>query len=172
MSKIVTKGISPLRLAAADILTFIPLLISSFSLSYILSSPLLLSPTDSAQYQYYIKVVPTTYYHLDGTVTDTNQYSFTLRYYSVNTHAQSFKQPGTLPLSPSLSPSPPLTGVYFKYDLAPYRVTYRERHQQLSHFLTQLCAILGGLFGVAGIVSSLLLRLSRRVRKGKAVLGR
>jgi len=79
---------------------------------------------DSAQYQYYIKVVPTTYHHMDGTITHTNQYSFTLRYYYVNTHAQSFKQPG----------------VYFKYDIAPYRVTYKEKKTNLFTFSdTTMC---------------------------------
>jgi len=103
----------------------------------------------SAQFQYYIKVVPTTYYRLDGTVTNTNQYSFTLQQIYVNTRASSFKQPGA----------------YFKYDLAPYRVTYREHRQLFSHFLTQLCAILGGLFGVAGMISSGIFGVSRAVKK-------
>jgi len=104
---------------------------------------------DSAQYQYFIKVVPTTFYHLDGSVTHTNQYSYTMKYYYVNTHAGAFKQPG----------------VYFKYDLAPYRVTYREYREFFSHFITQLCAILGGLFGVAGIISSGIFSFNRVVKK-------
>jgi len=104
---------------------------------------------DSAQYQYFIKVVPTTYHHLDGTVTNTNQYSYTMRFYHVNTHAGTFKQPG----------------VYFKYDIAPYRVTYREYREFFSHFITQLCAILGGLFGVAGMISSGILSVNRAVKK-------
>jgi hypothetical protein len=93
---------------------------------------------NSARFQYYVKVVPTTYVHQNGHVTDTNQYSYTLHEIAVDTHARSFKQPG----------------VFFKYDLAPYRVTYREHRQPFAHFITQLCAILGGLFVVAGLVSS------------------
>jgi len=104
---------------------------------------------DSARFQYYIKVVPTTYQHQSGLVTDTNQYSYTLHEIVVNTHAKTFKQPG----------------VYFKYDLAPYRVTYREHRQPFAHFITQLCAILGGLFVVAGLISSVIFHVNPMLDK-------
>jgi len=93
---------------------------------------------DSARFTYFLKVIPTSYQHQSGQITETNQYSYTLQTISVNTHARSFKQPG----------------VFFKYDLAPYRVTYRESRPPFAHFITRLCAISGGLFVVAGLISS------------------
>jgi hypothetical protein len=45
-----------------------------------------------------------------------------------------------------------LPGVYFFYDLSPIMVQVKESRRSFFHFLTQLCAIIGGVFTVAGIV--------------------
>jgi len=102
----------------------------------------------SGRFQYFIKVVPATYIDRYGTVKESNQYSFSLQEAEVDTHSKAFKQPG----------------VFFKYDIAPYRVTYREDKQFFSHFLTQLCAILGGIYVVAGIISSGIFYVKKKVK--------
>ena len=42
----------------------------------------------------------------------------------------------------------------FRYDLNPITVRYHESRPPLYHFLTTICAIVGGTFTVAGIIDS------------------
>ena len=44
----------------------------------------------------------------------------------------------------------------FTYDISPYRVVHREEAESLGNFLTQLCAIVGGVFTVFGLIDSIL----------------
>ena len=86
-----------------------------------------------------MKVVPTTYSPLTSLVAlVTNQYSVTEHYRVTNP-----KEGQGLP------------GVFFFYELSPIMVQISERRMGLLHFLTQLCAILGGVFTVAGMVDRL-----------------
>lgn len=89
----------------------------------------------SAMYQYFIKVVPTLYSNRFGTIIKTNQYSV-LEYLS---HVDIW--------------SSGVPGVFFSYDLSPIRVDLRESKSFL-HFLTNLCAIIGGVFTVASLVDA------------------
>ena len=61
--------------------------------------------------------------------------------------------------------SPPSAKV--TYDLSPIQVVVREKPRAWYHFLTTTCAIIGGVFTVAGIIDSLLytgLRMARNLR--------
>lgn len=40
--------------------------------------------------------------------------------------------------------------VYFLYDLSPITVTIREERRSFLHFITRLCAVLGGTFALTG----------------------
>jgi len=46
--------------------------------------------------------------------------------------------------------------VRINYDILPIVVQITEKSQQLYHFVTQLCAIVGGVFTVAGIVAAIM----------------
>ena len=41
--------------------------------------------------------------------------------------------------------------VYFVYDLSPIVVTVKEHRRNFGHFITRLCAVLGGTFAVTGL---------------------
>ena len=41
--------------------------------------------------------------------------------------------------------------VYFLYDLSPITVTIREERRSFMHFITRLCAVLGGTFALTGL---------------------
>lgn len=41
--------------------------------------------------------------------------------------------------------------VYFLYDLSPITVTIREERRNFLHFITRLCAVLGGTFALTGL---------------------
>mmetsp|Transcript_56784 Transcript_56784/g.133047 ORF Transcript_56784/g.133047 Transcript_56784/m.133047 type:complete len:475 (-) Transcript_56784:90-1514(-) len=57
------------------------------------------------------------------------------------------------------------------YDILPIVVNYAEKRQAFYHFITQLCAIVGGVFTVAGIVASLMDKGVQAIRK-KQELGK
>ena len=78
------------------------------------------------------QVVPTEFYFLKGRGISTNQYSVT-EYFT-----------------PSSPADTALPAVFFLYDLSPITVSIEEKHRNLSHFLTRLCAVLGGTFALTG----------------------
>merc|ERR1712108_132591 len=99
-------------------------------------------------YQYFIKVVPTVYTDLSGHTIQSNQFSVTehLRYSEV----------GNLQFLP---------GVFFYYDLSPIKVTFTEEHISFLHFLTNMCAIVGGVFTVSGILDSFVFHGQKAIKK-------
>eukprot|EP01113_Clastostelium_recurvatum_P005388 TRINITY_DN12414_c0_g1_i2.p1 TRINITY_DN12414_c0_g1~~TRINITY_DN12414_c0_g1_i2.p1 ORF type:complete len:414 (+),score=92.21 TRINITY_DN12414_c0_g1_i2:22-1242(+) len=93
-----------------------------------------------AQKSYYIQVVPTLYKReSDGTLLTTNQYSYTQHTKLIQLDGFSFALPG----------------VFFKYDVFPFMVQITEKKQHLSDFVTNVCAIVGGIYVVFGMVSRL-----------------
>lgn len=107
------------------------------------------STVNSAIFEYYTKVVPTTYIPLDRP--PLHVYQFT-----ANSNKISNQQ------MPSL---------YFRYDFSPVTVRYKETCESFSHFLVQICAVIGGVFTVAGLVDSLLhtsiVELGKKAQIGK-----
>lgn len=105
--------------------------------------------------QYYLKIVPTMYVKLDGTVLHSNQFSVTRHQKSVsNIHSESG-----------------MPGAFFSYELSPLMVKYTEKERSIGHFATNICAIIGGVFTVAGILDALLYH-SLNVFQNKMVLGK
>ncbi|KAG5040580.1 hypothetical protein AAZX31_05G109000 [Glycine max] len=103
-------------------------------------------------YQYFIKVVPTIYTDIRGRVIHSNQYSVT----------EHFK-------SSELGVAVP--GVFFFYDISPIKVNFKEEHIPFLHFLTNICAIIGGVFTVAGIIDSSIYYGQRTIKR-KMELGK
>lgn len=102
----------------------------------------------SALYQYFVKVVPTIYEYSNGRQVSTNQYSVTEHFRPKNA-----QHPNVVP------------GVFFMYDLNPIMVHIKESKKSFLHFLTNLCAIIGGVFTVSGIIDSVLYHVSQTVQK-------
>mmetsp|Transcript_5038 Transcript_5038/g.8125 ORF Transcript_5038/g.8125 Transcript_5038/m.8125 type:complete len:226 (-) Transcript_5038:375-1052(-) len=88
-------------------------------------------------YQYYLKVVPTSYLRLDGQVARSNQYSVTehLRQVVVGSNRG-------------------LPGVYFFYEMSAIQAQFEERRPGIFVFLTSALAIIGGIFTVMGFFDS------------------
>lgn len=60
----------------------------------------------------------------------------------------------------------------FHFELSPMQVLITENPKSFSHFITNVCAIIGGVFTVAGIVDSILhntMRLVKKVELGKNI---
>merc|ERR1719401_2242887 len=107
------------------------------------------SSIDSAIFEYYTKVVPTTYLPLDSK--PLHVYQFT-----ANSNKIANQQ------MPSL---------YLRYDFSPVTVTYKETRESFTHFTVQICAVIGGIFTVAGLLDSVLHRgivhLAKKAQFGK-----
>jgi len=111
----------------------------------------------AGMYQYFVKVVPTIYQGLDGTYINTNQFSVTEHYRILSAKGENSGHG--------------LPGVFFMYDLSPIMVKFTEKQRSFAHFLTSVCAIVGGVFTVAGIVDSLVYHSMRSLQK-KVELGK
>eukprot|EP00201_Polytomella_parva_P020208 CAMPEP_0175043532 /NCGR_PEP_ID=MMETSP0052_2-20121109/3244_1 /TAXON_ID=51329 ORGANISM="Polytomella parva, Strain SAG 63-3" /NCGR_SAMPLE_ID=MMETSP0052_2 /ASSEMBLY_ACC=CAM_ASM_000194 /LENGTH=374 /DNA_ID=CAMNT_0016306611 /DNA_START=547 /DNA_END=1671 /DNA_ORIENTATION=+ len=98
-------------------------------------------------YQYFIKVVPTEFQPLDGALTKSNQFSVTKNYKEGQGMGRS------------------LPGVFFFYDLSPIKVRIAEKKESKLHFLTNVCAIVGGAFTVAGLVDAAIYQGGKIIRK-------
>jgi len=85
-------------------------------------------------FEYYVKIIPMRYERY-GKVYDTYQYTAN---------------------SNELGGMGRLTAVYFRYDLSPIAVQVTKQSKSFSHFLVQVCAIVGGVFTVLGLVNSVL----------------
>ncbi|KAK4747866.1 hypothetical protein SAY87_014452 [Trapa incisa] len=104
-------------------------------------------------YQYFIKVVPTIYTNIGGRTVKSNQYSVTEHLRTSEIGHQAFP------------------GVFFFYDFSPIKVTFKEEHISFLRFMTNICAVVGGIFTVAGIVDSFVYHGQRAIKK-KTQLGK
>lgn len=108
----------------------------------------------SGMFQYFLKVVPTTYIGVDNATISSNQFSVT----------ENFRDAG--PVAGRMLP-----GVFFFYDLSPIKVRIVEQRRDLLHFVTNVCAIVGGVFTVSGIMDAFVYHGDRLIRK-KIELGK
>lgn len=99
-------------------------------------------------FHYYIKLVPTLYTPTSGQAVYTHQYSVT------DNDKNVMVRPGELAGLP---------GVFLVYEFTPFMVQKIEKAVPLSHFLTSVCAIVGGIFTVAGIIDAVLYRSLRQL---------
>ena len=107
-----------------------------------------------AMYQYSVNAIPTTYTDGKGNVTNTYQLDreIELRNRVTETH---YLRP--LERTSSLMP-----GVYFVYEFSPLRSIIKETHLPFYELCTSLCAILGGVFTVMGMVDGIIFSLAKR----------
>ncbi|PVD32633.1 hypothetical protein C0Q70_08076 [Pomacea canaliculata] len=106
-------------------------------------------------FQYFVKIVPTTYTKINSETLYTNQFSVTKHSKTVSSGSGE----GGLP------------GVFFIYELSPMMVKYTEKQRSFMHFLTGVCAIVGGIFTVAGLIDSVIYHSARAIQK-KIELGK
>lgn len=110
--------------------------------------------TPHGMYQYFIKVVPTVYTDVSEHTIQSNQFSVTEHFKGADVGRFQF-----------------IPGVFFFYDLSPIKVTFTEQHVSFLHFLTNVCAIVGGVFTVSGILDSFVYHGQKAIKK-KMELGK
>lgn len=93
----------------------------------------------SGHFEYFLQVIPTTFINRYGYQTLTSQYSTTVHYSRVESqNTGSFRLPG----------------IFFIYKLSPFMVRVEELTPSFLQFLTSICAIVGGVITVSGIIDS------------------
>ena len=100
------------------------------------------------------QVVPTMFMDTANGTINTNQFSVT----------ENFRES-------QASAGRALPGVFFFYDLSPIKVKISQTRSSFMHFLTSVCAIVGGVFTVSGILDAFVYQGERLIRK-KMELGK
>ena len=96
--------------------------------------------------KHYLKVVPTRRVTLRGDESDSYEYSTNFNEFR-NLHDRPNADDEIHRLVPN---------TVFAYTVSPYRVVHRETAQSFGSYLTQLCAVVGGVFTVFGLVDGAL----------------
>ena len=111
-------------------------------------------PDETGVYQYFFRIVPTTYTYLSPFKKDisTNQYSVVDHFKPVEAAS-------------ILGGSNDLPGVFFFYDLSPIKVDIAEYRTSVWKFLAEICASVGGVFAVSGIVDKVVYKGSLAIKK-------
>ncbi|KAG8464048.1 hypothetical protein KFE25_000216 [Diacronema lutheri] len=102
--------------------------------------------TQNVTIEHYLKVVHTTFEPTGDPSTHISTYQHTINSHQYEDH-QAY---------PAL---------VLSYDLAPVEIIVRRERESLAAFLTQICAIVGGVFTVTGLVDSLVYHSDRIVRR-------
>ena len=101
--------------------------------------------------EYYIKVVPTIFQQLAGAVAHSFQFTASSNAYKSNQY---------------------LAAAWFKYDVTPITVKLTEHRDPFTHFVVSVCAVVGDVFTVLGLVDSVVhqayIKVLRKVQMGKA----
>ncbi|CAK8997820.1 Probable endoplasmic reticulum-Golgi intermediate compartment protein 3 [Durusdinium trenchii] len=111
---------------------------STFAASVLSKPPLegvQLEVGESSLAQYHVKVIPTDVVLLDAAR------SVSIHQYAANEHIR----PVTNGMLPTL---------HFFYDTSPLRIKYFEHARSLSHFLTNVCALVGGVFSIMSVLDA------------------
>jgi hypothetical protein len=103
----------------------------------------------SYMFHYYVDLVPTLYTESDGTIVYAHQYAITEQ------------QKNVMPNGELVS----LPGVFFVYRFTPFMVQKMDKVKPMSHFLVSVCAIIGGVFTVAGMLDSLLYKSYKGLKR-------
>jgi len=114
----------------------------------------------SEHYLYDIHVIPTRYEE-DG------QESISSHQYSVTEHRRTVNPKLKYEDSSAL-------GLWVNYDFTPFEVKVSKSRKSLWHFVTECCAILGGIFSFTGMLDNFSYQINRSVigtRKGGGGLG-
>jgi len=85
-------------------------------------------------YEYYMKIVPTTYKDIHSDEYYVNQFTS---------------------YSNEVAASMSLPSIYFRFEFSPVTVLYKQYKENFLHFLIQIGAIIGGIFSVTGIIDAL-----------------
>ena len=131
-----------------------------------------------AMYQYFVNAIPTTYTDIKKNVTNTYQYLIHFYFYfpqisnSTSISSLSGKEQWlttriteTHHIRPLQEMSSLMPGIYFVYEFSPLRSGIKETHLPLFELLTSLCAILGGVFTMMGLIDGIMYSVGKKAER-------
>jgi len=101
-----------------------------------------------SSHDYIMKIVPTVYETMDRDIKYMYQYTHAYKDYIAYGHGQRV-----------------MPAIWFRYEMTPITVKYTEQRKPFYHFITMVCAIIGGAFTVAGIIDSMIFSASEMYKK-------
>ncbi|KAJ1447846.1 endoplasmic reticulum vesicle transporter-domain-containing protein [Pelagophyceae sp. CCMP2097] len=102
-------------------------------------------------YQYFIKLVPTSYVGAPGAAPlRTTRYSSTHRFRPLSTRLDAEEAVDHAKHAILHEPTALLPGVFWVYDLSAFTVEVSRHRPPLSHFVVRVCAVVGGVFTLVG----------------------
>jgi len=101
-------------------------------------------------YEYYLKLVPTQYESTTGRIHAGYQY---------------------IAHSNSVAGRYRVNAIFLRYDVDAITVRFAKTGKSFSHFLVQLCAIVGGVFSVLGMINGMLLSATKTFKNKIGKLG-
>jgi len=118
------------------------------------------TPPNSEHFQYDIHVIPTTYSQDGWDEIKSHQYSVTEYVKNIDQRARHQELVAV--------------GLWANYDFTPFEVKVTKSRKSFMHFLTECCAILGGIFAFTGMLDNFSYRINKglaRRSKGRAGAG-
>lgn len=106
----------------------------------------LVDDTQGTLLNYYIDIIPTEYEDIDGSTYEAFQF----------TYKQKKVDSGRM-----------IPTIFFRYDISPMKMKYTKYYPGHFDGLINICAIFGGMFTIAGIIDSLLLKLFKGKKEVK-----
>ncbi|KAK7496259.1 hypothetical protein BaRGS_00012424 [Batillaria attramentaria] len=103
-----------------------------------------------ATHDYILRVVPTVYEDISGNIRYPFQYTYSQREVIQYHHG-----------------GRAMPAIWFRYELSPITVRYKEKRKPFYTFLTTICAIIGGTFTVAGILDSFVFTAAEIFKKAE-----
>jgi len=105
-------------------------------------------------YQYFLKIVPTKYHYL-GVRQPLSSYQ-----YSVTQYERAVPRgPSNMPFAANRLP-----GAFFTYDISPLEISYKEEKPSFLSFLVGICAAVGGVVTIAGLIDRTLYKTQNLVK--------
>jgi len=108
-------------------------------------------PPNSEHYQFDIHVIPTRFQDEFGQETASHQYSVTEYVKSIDQMARHQELVAV--------------GLWANYDFTPFEVKVTRSRKSFMHFLTECCAILGGIFAFTGMLDNFSYRINKTLAR-------
>mmetsp|Transcript_1107 Transcript_1107/g.2378 ORF Transcript_1107/g.2378 Transcript_1107/m.2378 type:complete len:416 (+) Transcript_1107:188-1435(+) len=106
--------------------------------------------SQSEHWQYDLHLIPTDFVTAFGQVIESHQYSATHFVKGLNVVQRHRDLPAA--------------GIYLKYEFTAFRVRWIQNYKSVSHFLTNICAILGGIYAFFSMLDNMFFQLSKSMK--------
>ena len=112
-----------------------------------------------ATLKHYLKVVPFHYHSLGGEVTQTYMYKANYNEYRPR-KLEWYEGRADAHIDTQLTPN-----AVFYYDISPVKVVVTEETQSFAMFVTKICAVIGGIYTVVGLVDNVIYHSGQQIKK-------